>query len=187
VTLFGGDQANHVPAIFAGPGITSGRVEEKLVRSFDLTPTWASWLGIEPPASWQGVDLSTEVPDLVALLETSYLLYRQPIPDLLPGEIARSFPRWDDATFIDERFDWNFVLRDRFTDDLLETKCFAVRRGSWKLVYVPGENGPIFRLFDLAEDPECRRDRARERPDVFDGMKSLLPPEARWTGRTGRP
>ena len=37
----------------------------------------------------RGVNLAGDVPELDALLETSYLLYRQPVPDLEPGEVDR--------------------------------------------------------------------------------------------------
>jgi len=178
VTLFGGDQANHVPAIFAGPGVPRGFREERLVRSFDLAPTWCSWLGLEVPSSFEGLDLTTgEAPESV-LLETSYLLYRQPVPDLRPGEQARQFPRFDDATFFDPDFDDSLVVRDRYLQQLVATKCFAVRQGPYKLIHVPGESGPIRRLFDLDADPECRRDLKDSEPDVFRRLLCLLPDEA---------
>jgi arylsulfatase A-like enzyme len=178
VTLFGGDHANRIPAVFAGPGIPRRRVDP-LVRSFDLAPTWARWLGLEAPARWRGVDLSGEVPELEALLETSYLLYRQPVPDLRPGEEVKGFPRFDDATFLDPSFDHNLVLRDEYADLLVGTKCFAVRRGRWKLISVPGVQAPIHRLFDLERDPQCRRDLAREEPEVYARLRASLPEAAR--------
>ncbi len=178
VTLFGGDQANHPPAIFAGPGIPHREVS-KLTRSIDLAPTLTGWLGLSTPAAWQGVDLGGEVPELTALLETSYLLYRQPVPDLRPGEVPERFPRLDHATFLDPDFDDNLVLRDEFTDALVRTKCFAVRKGRWKLIFVPGESGPIYRLFDLEADPQCRHDLGTARVDVFEELRRLLPPPAR--------
>jgi len=175
VTLFGGDQANHIPAVFAGPGVGNRRVEG-ITRSWDLAPTWLSWLGIdERPAKWKGADLSGEVPELTALLETSYLLYRQPVPDLKPGEVVKDFPRFDRATFLDPDFDHNIVLRPELEDRLIETKCFAVRSGQWKLVSVPGEGGPIHRLFDLEADPECRRDLAADEPEVYERLRRRLP------------
>jgi arylsulfatase A-like enzyme len=178
VTLFGGDQANHPPAIFKGPGVPKRRVDD-LVRSIDLAPTWFEWLGLARPRGWQGVDLSGEIPPLWALLETSYLLYRQPVPDLRPGEKVQGFPKtMDRATFFDPDFDFNQVLREEFEDDLVATKCFAVREGSWKLIRVPGEDGPIYRLFDLASDPQCRRDVAAEQPEVFARLRARLPEQA---------
>jgi len=174
VTLFGGDGANHVPAIFAGPGIPRRRVE-KLVRSYDLTPTWARWLGVTPPKRWEGEDLSGPVPDLAALLETSYLLYRQPVPDLEQGERPLHFPRVDEAVRFDPDFDFNPVLRPELEDVVCSTKCFAVREGPWKLIVVPGEDGPIYRLFHLGSDPECRRDVRAEHEDVFQRLQRRLP------------
>ncbi|MFI5402234.1 MAG: sulfatase [Planctomycetota bacterium] len=175
VTLFGGDAANHPPAIFRGPGVPRRRVEQ-LVRSFDLPPTWFRWLGLEPSRRWQGTDLSGEIPPLWALLETSYLLYRQPVPDLRPGERVRGFPKtMDRATFFDDDFDFNQVLRDELEDDVVATKCFAVREANWKLIRVPGEEAPIYRLFDLKADPECRKDVAADHPDVFARLCARLP------------
>ncbi len=176
VTLFGGDHANHPPAIFAGPGVPERRVEQ-LVRSIDLAPTWFSWLGLDRPEGWQGVDLSGEIPELRAILETSYLLYRQPVPDLRPGERVKPFPTLDDATFLDPDFDFNSVLRDELEPALIATKCFAVREKDWKLIRVPGEDGPIYRLFDLSEDPQCRRDVAAEEPETFARLSAFLPGE----------
>ena len=178
VTLFGGDQANHVPAIFAGPGVPSGVTEARLVRSFDLVPTWCAWLGLPGLASFEGLDLTTGARPDAALLETSYYLYRQPIPDLVLGERAKQFPNFDEATFIDPEFDDNFVLRDRYLDDLVATKCFAVRQGRYKLIHVPGEDSPIRRLFDLEADPECRQDLKDCEPEVFRSLLRLLPEEA---------
>ena len=179
VTLFGGDHANKPPAVFAGPGVPHRRVD-KLTRSYDLAPTWLTWLDAGPaPKSWKGVDLSGDVPDLVALLETSYMLYRQPVPDLMPGEVPQVFPAFDNATFFDKDFGYNLVLKDEYTDDLIRTKCFAVRQGNWKLIYVPGENGPIYRLFDLDADPQCKRDRKDDETERFERMKHHLPEHAR--------
>jgi arylsulfatase A-like enzyme len=174
VTLFGGDQANHIPAVFAGPGVAPRRVDP-LVRSFDLTPTWLGWLGLEAPARWEGVDLRGEIPDLTALLETSYLLYRQPVPDLEAGELVLDFPTLDRATFLDPDFDHNLVLREELNDEVIATKCYAVRESHWKLIVVPGEGGPIVRLFHLGLDPRCRINRAHERPEVVARLKRSLP------------
>ncbi|MHC4956494.1 MAG: sulfatase-like hydrolase/transferase [Planctomycetota bacterium] len=179
VSLFGGDQANHIPAVFAGPGVPKRRVD-KLVRSYDLTPTWANWLQLGfRPETWQGVDLNGDVPDLTALLETSYLLYRQPVPDLEPGEKVKGFPQFDQATFFDPEFNHNLVLREELNDRVIETKCFAVRKKNWKLISVPGEKGPIHRLFDLDTDPQCRTNLAKKNKATYEELKKELPEIAR--------
>jgi hypothetical protein len=175
VTLFGGDQANRIPAVFAGPGVLQRSVPG-IVRSWDLAPTMLSWLDLEKkrPAKWKGVDLAGDVPELDALLETSYLLYRQPVPDLEPGEVVKDFPLFDHATFLDPDFDHNLVLREELNDRVVETKCLALREGKWKLILVPGENGPIYRLFDLIADPQCRHNLTQEEPGTFLRLKEKL-------------
>jgi len=40
---------------------------------------------------------------------------------------------------------------------------------------VPGEKGPIHRLFDLEADPECRKNLVSEQRAVYDKLKLLLP------------
>ena len=70
------------------------------------------------------------------------------------------------------------VLREELWPQVLKTKCYAVRQGDYKLIYVPGEEGPIYRLYDLSQDPQCERDLAREGHAELQRLKALLPPEA---------
>jgi predicted AlkP superfamily pyrophosphatase or phosphodiesterase len=44
---------NHVPLIFAGPGIAAGRAD-RLVHPIDVAPSLSALLGISPPAAAQG-------------------------------------------------------------------------------------------------------------------------------------
>jgi hypothetical protein len=101
------------------------------------------------------------------------------VPDLQPGESVKPFPRFDEATHFDPSFDYNSVLNPDLEGLLEETKCFAVREGDWKLIYVPGAQGAIFRLFDLAADPECRTNLVRKEPETFARLRKLLPAHAR--------
>lgn len=105
-------------------------------------------------------------------------MYRTPPPDLRPGEVVKPFPKMDAATFWDPDFDYNPVLREDLEDDLLATKCYAVREGTWKLIRVPGVHGPIYRLFDLSKDPQCRRDVAAAEPETFARLSARLPEQA---------
>jgi arylsulfatase A-like enzyme len=54
-TLF--DEANHVPLIFAGPGIQPG-VSKALVEQVDIYPTLATLAGLSLPAHLQGTSLA---------------------------------------------------------------------------------------------------------------------------------
>lgn len=59
-TLF--DEANHVPLIFAGPGIQPG-VSKALVEQVDLYPTLAALAGLPLPAHLQGTSLVPWIED----------------------------------------------------------------------------------------------------------------------------
>ena len=96
------------------------------------------------------------------------------MPDLRAGEVVKDFPKFDAATYFDPEFDHNLVLRDDLRQMVIDTKCFAVRKDDWKLISVPGEGGRIFRLFDLASDPECRRDRFAEFPEIVARLRRKL-------------
>ena len=54
-------------------------------------------------------------------------------------------------------------------------KCFAIRQGKYKLIRVPGENGDIYRLFDLEADPQCKNDLKAAQPTVFERLRKELP------------
>jgi arylsulfatase A-like enzyme len=53
----GGPGTQHVPIILAGPGIESSVVRYELVRLHQIAPTLYQLLGIEPPASVDGLPL----------------------------------------------------------------------------------------------------------------------------------
>lgn len=42
----------------------------------------------------------------------------------------------------------------------------ALRRGDWKYVSVPGDDGPTTELYDLAADPSEQANLAGRRPEV---------------------
>jgi choline-sulfatase len=72
------DATTHVPLLMAGPGIPSGKVISEQVRSIDLMPTIAGYLGIPPGPQVQGGSLlpliqgKGSVPDRYAFSETLY-------------------------------------------------------------------------------------------------------------------
>ncbi len=72
------DATTHVPFLMAGPGIPAGKVITDQVRSIDLMPTIADYLGIPPGSQVQGGSLLPllqgrgGVPDRYAFSETLY-------------------------------------------------------------------------------------------------------------------
>ncbi len=176
-TFNGGDQSNHVPAVFYVPGLEGpGRKVDKLVRTLDFAPTICDMLGAPPDPRFEGRSLmpyingETEDLSLAFYGETSYLFFRRKIA----GEEPLHIPPMDETTFIDQEFDFHFVLKDKYQDAVLQTKERAVRTERFKFVRTPGRNHPIHRLFDLRADPRCERDVKARFPDVAERMRLAL-------------
>ena len=58
------EQANRIPLIFAGPGITAGAATGQLAESVDVFPTLAELAGLPAPAGPQPIDGTSLVPVL---------------------------------------------------------------------------------------------------------------------------
>ena len=173
----GGDQNSHIPAIFKVPGREGdARTVSKVVRSLDFAPTILDLCGIKPDPRMEGVSLRPYIDKtaddlgLAFFGETSYLFCRR----YIPGEKPRYIPPMDSTTFIDETFNSHFVLKDKYQKLVLETKERVIRTERWKLVFTPGEDYDILRLYDLANDKHCERNVALQYPEVFASMKKAL-------------
>lgn len=179
LTFNGGDQSNNIPLVMRVPGLDpalTGRTVDKLVRTVDFAPTLLDLVGQPAEARFEGKSLVPYLNDAKADLslawygETSYLFFRRKIP----GEEPLFIPPMDETTMIDPDFDFHFVLKDKYQEDVLKTKERALRTERFKLVMTPGQNGPIYRLFDLKSDKFCERDVKASFPDVFTTMKGAL-------------
>ena len=166
----GGDEANRVPLVFAGPGVARGVRIAEPVSLVDFAPTVAGLLGIDAPvglsADGDGQSLADTVRsgkpparrDLFA--ETAVWLNgaatddgvrTPPLPELLEP---------------DARDNFQLVLKARYEDLVVEAKHRMLRRGSQKLIYLPTRDGVRYELYDLASDPAQTHDRFAEAPDA---------------------
>jgi len=177
LTFNGGDQSNNIPCVIRIPGLDKpGRTIDKLVRSLDFPPTLLDLVGLLPEPRFEGTSFAPYVRDEVKDLslawygETSYLFFRRKID----GEEPLFIPAMDETTMIDPEFDFHFVLKDKYQEDVIKTKERCLRTERFKLVYTPGINGAIYRLFDLPDDKNCQRDVKHVYPDVFVQMKGAL-------------
>lgn len=132
----GGDQNNNIPAIFRIPNGKRGDPHEvsKVVRSIDFAPTILDLCGIQPDPRMEGVSLrpylerTSDDMGLAFFGETSYLFCKR----YIPGEKPRYIPPMDSTTDIDETFNTNFVLKDKYQKLVLETKERVLRTERWK-------------------------------------------------------
>jgi arylsulfatase A-like enzyme len=177
MTFNGGDQNNHIPAVMRIPGYEDpGRKVNHITRSIDLAPTLLELVGVKPDPRFQGHTLTPYLQDsnadmdLAFFGETSYLFFKRKIP----GEEPLHIPPMDETTFIDPEFDFHFVLKSKYQDDVRRTKERTLRTERFKLCRTPGMKGPIYRLFDLAADPHCERDVKADFPEVTERMSRAL-------------
>ncbi len=177
LTFNGGDQNNNIPCIMRVPSQEKTGVKvDKIIRSLDFAPTLLDLVGITADPRFEGKSLTPYMKDTSADLslpwfgETSYLFFRRKIP----GEEPLYIPPMDETTTIDPEFDFHFVLKDKYQSDVLRTKERCLRTERFKLVYTPGMDGPIYRLYDTVEDKHCERDVKSMFPQVFARMKTAL-------------
>jgi arylsulfatase A-like enzyme len=67
------------------------------------------------------------------------------------------------------------VLKEELEEPVVSAKQRCLRTRHWKVVATPRkEGGRHYGLFHLATDPDCRRDLAKERPEVLEPMRAAL-------------
>ena len=183
--FFGGDQTTRIPFLMAFPdGRGAGRVVKQVTRTLDFAPTLLNILDIDVPDSYAGADLAPAMADpeqpmdLPAFAETCYLFFsKQHHPeDALTVEGANH------TLMIDSGFRNNLVLREKFHEGVINTKDRMVRTNRWKLIHIPGKNGPIYQLYDMKADPGQLHDLTPERPEVMERLIRML--DAWWAGET---
>jgi len=183
--FFGGDQTTRIPVIVKLPRREhAGTRIRQITRSVDLAPTILDLLGQPIPEGYEGVSLVPALGpgepslDLPAFAETCYLFYRKRIAseDVLTVEPA------DRTLFIDPGFRNNFVLKEEWHQPVLDTKDRMMRTPRWKLIWIPGKRGPIYRFFDMSVDPHQEHDLSGRRLPVMTRMIRSL--EEHWAGRT---
>ena len=172
----GGDQTNHIPLVMRVPGAEPREIPQ-LVRLIDVAPTLAELAGATAPPRWEGHSfagwiMGTETPAWRPYYgETGYpfVQFRE------PGVERPKVPPMDHATFIDESFGYQFVVRPEFEEAIIAAKQRCLRTERWKLICTPGADGRRhFRLHHLPDDPHCERDVAVAHPDVVAAMSAAL-------------
>jgi len=177
LTFNGGDQSNNIPLIVYIPKkkYKSGKIN-KICRSIDIAPTVLELTGNKIPESYEGVSLKPYIDGskkdlfLTYYGETSYLFFKRNVP----GEETLYIPPMDRTTYIDEDFDYHIVLNDKYLKDVIKTKERTVRTERYKLVYTPGKDHTIYRLYDIKKDPHCTEDLSSVKKNVYNRMKKAL-------------
>ncbi|MEO7098457.1 MAG: sulfatase [Luteolibacter sp.] len=176
LTFNGGLQANHVPMIVYIPGIAPQVIPET-VRLIDVVPTIADLLGAEKSPTWQGQSFAgwiqkTEKPVYRPFYgETGFPFIQLTVP----GVERPKLPPMDEMTYIEKDFNYQFVLKEKYREALINAKQRCLKTQRWKLVYTPtAQGGRHFGLFNLSTDHFGEKDLASQRPEVLAPMKAAL-------------
>jgi arylsulfatase A-like enzyme len=176
LTFNGGLHANMPPMIVRVPGQKAAVIDGS-VRLIDVVPTLADFLGLPESPTWQGKSFANwirggEKPEHRAFYgETGFPF----IQFTVPGVERPKLPPMDELTWIDEDYNYQFVLRPEYRERLVEAKQRCLRTRDWKLVCTPTATGTRhFGLFHLASDPHGEKDLATTRPEVLAPMRAAL-------------
>ena len=176
LTFNGGLYANRVPMILRVPGVEPAVIPET-VRLIDLAPTIAELLEVPAPPEWEGRSFAAWLNGRATPIhrpfygETGFPF----IQFTVPGVVRPELPPMDELTWIDESYNYHFVLKPEYRERLVAAKqrCLATR--DWKLVCTPAADGSRhFGLFHLATDPDGMRDVAAGHPEVLRPMRAAL-------------
>lgn len=172
LTFAGGMGANHIPLVFYLPG-GRGKTISEAVNMIDIAPTLADLVGAQKPESWEGRSFAgwldgTEAPvDRPFYGETGFPF----IQFRVEGIERPALPPMDQMTWIDDSFNYQFVLRDEFVGPLVAAKQRCLRVRDWKLICTPTkEGGRHFGLFFKGGE----EDVSGEYPEILGRMRVAL-------------
>ncbi len=176
LTFNGGLQANHVPLVFHLPETAAVTIPAN-VRTIDIAPTIADLLAVEKPASWEGRSFApwlagSEKPTSRAFYgETGFPF----IQFRVEGIERPALPPMDGMAFIDDSFNYQFVLQKEWEQPLINAKQRCLMLDGWKMICTPTKQGTRhFQLFQRNGETSGDKDVSAENPEVYSSMKKAL-------------
>ena len=170
-----GDFSPRIPLVIRDPRLPARGIVTQVVRSIDLAPTLMELAGMPPAEKMEGVSLAgclsaAVCPELDAFNETG--IWIADIPGL--PETHLRYPNLLGLIEVPDRKRGTLSIKPEYYEAILTAKDRMIRRGRWKLVYQPLENGTLLRLFDLETDPECRNNVLPAHPDIAEALRQAL-------------
>ncbi len=170
------DVSPRIPLVMVDPRRPAARRHDFVTRSIDIAPTLLDLAGVAPAAHMEGVSLAPWLageqadPQLVAYNETGIWLTE--LPGMPPGHLR--YPNLMEILEVPDIASGTLGIKADFRHRVIEAKDRMLRRGSWKLIYRPMEDGPVYELYDALGDPECAHDVAASHPDVVAGLRAQM-------------
>ena len=176
LSFHGGDQTNHVPMLVYIPGMTK-QIFPQTVRTIDVAPTILELLSIERPSTWDGKSFAPWIQKSAAPVSRPFYAETGfPFIQFRVENITRpTLPPMDELTFIDDHYDYHFVLKPEYEDRLIQAKQRCLRTERWKMILTPqADGGRNYRLFHISEDPHCENNVAAAHPEITSAMKQAI-------------
>jgi arylsulfatase A-like enzyme len=171
-----GDFSPKVPLILFDPRRPEGRVVPDIVRAVDLVPTLLDLLQLECPAHLEGKSLRPYLEQadaelaLAAYAETG--IWLTDVPGMPENHLR--YPNLLELLEIPDKESGTLAIKAQYKGIIVRAKDRMVRRGRWKLVYQPLEEGCRLQLFDVEADPECCNDVSAQHPVELQDLRTLL-------------
>ncbi len=171
-----GDFSARVPLVIAGPRLKGNGSCPHIVRSVDVAPTVLELAGIAPPANMDGVSLvpylngeSIDL-NLPAFNETG--IWLTDLPGMPTNHLR--YPNLLELLEVPDNLTGTLAIKPEYRQAIITAKDRMICLGSWKLTYQPTTAGPLYALFNVASDPDCRHDVAAAHPEIAQTLKNYL-------------
>lgn len=170
-----GDHSPRVPVIIVDPRRSGRHRIRAITRTVDIAPTLLELVGQPVPPAMGGVSLAaclagTPPPELVAYNESG--IWFTDLPGT-PTDHLR-YPDLFELLDVPDRRTGTLAVKTIYRDLIVMAKDRMVRRGRWMLTYHPLNDGVLYYLFDLENDPGCWSDVSASYPRVVAELKKQL-------------
>ena len=171
-----GDHDRHIPFVIIDPRHPEGRVVGGPVNNADIAPTLYELTGVAGPPNMDGISLApamlgAPLPPRPQFAETELWLGPQADP---PEALRFPCPSFIDYAELDPDHGDAIVLRKDAWASTTVARHRMVVDGRWKLIYIPTATGVVYKLFDVASDPENLTDVAAAHPEEVERLKPIL-------------
>lgn len=171
-----GDVSNRIPLLVCGPGVSHTGIIRDPVRSIDLMTTLEELCGITRERWTDSVSLVPYLKDPTARLELDVFsetgVWLTDLPGTPPGHLR--YPDLLELLTVRNKTTGTISLKPEYERLIIRAKDRMFRRGRWKLVYQPLQDGRLLKLFDMEVDPGCKLDVGGVNPDVVQELWSIL-------------
>jgi hypothetical protein len=84
------------------------------------------------------------------------------------------YPNILDLLEVPDKGTGTLAIKAKYRQVVIAAKDRMVCIGDWKLIYQPTTDGPLYELFNLKADPECRRNVAAAHPEIVSELQDYL-------------